>query len=294
MSTTTHIKPKVVAVKRVVRRSVPLGCSYPQCMNVECGSNKFRFCGNCLIVYCSRECQKKHWPQHKAACSGRDISPLKAGTFWNDFIAHMLRCKTLEQSCCNDKFAIATAHGHTYPFNMHLRVACYGGLLTLGHIRGEESCMVCGQPTTTGNYIISTRVCSRARAGDTLAACSDSAIVYVMGTCGQPQCTKIHMTKEEAANAPSEVVLCHLPPHLRPKEDEKGHVEDGLYEFTLFLRTNKSPANGGLVLGRDHSVPPCSLLGCNVMTATVNEWVKCELNGKGDRKPTVRVNGAYC
>jgi hypothetical protein len=39
-------------------------CAYPGCLN---GAESM--CDACkLVVYCSRACQKQHWPAHKVAC----------------------------------------------------------------------------------------------------------------------------------------------------------------------------------------------------------------------------------
>jgi hypothetical protein len=40
-----------------------------QCGQVESPTVRFRLCGGCMITqYCSQECQKMHWPQHKPIC----------------------------------------------------------------------------------------------------------------------------------------------------------------------------------------------------------------------------------
>ncbi|CAI5991387.1 unnamed protein product [Closterium sp. NIES-64] len=47
-------------------------CGTAGCARVEGGSVKLRRCGGCgKVAYCSRECQKAHWPSHKLACPGR-------------------------------------------------------------------------------------------------------------------------------------------------------------------------------------------------------------------------------
>jgi len=41
----------------------------PTCSNVYCNSPRWKMCGRCRALgYCSRECQEKHWPTHKAVC----------------------------------------------------------------------------------------------------------------------------------------------------------------------------------------------------------------------------------
>ncbi|KAF8880807.1 hypothetical protein CPB84DRAFT_1817306 [Gymnopilus junonius] len=40
-----------------------------QCGTVETPAVKFRLCGGCMTTqYCSQDCQKMHWPSHKAIC----------------------------------------------------------------------------------------------------------------------------------------------------------------------------------------------------------------------------------
>ncbi|CAI5956158.1 unnamed protein product [Closterium sp. NIES-65] len=47
-------------------------CGTAGCARVEGGSVKLRRCGGCgKVAYCSRECQKAHWPSHKLTCPGR-------------------------------------------------------------------------------------------------------------------------------------------------------------------------------------------------------------------------------
>ena len=42
-------------------------CENPACKNVDGG--KLRKCANCKVaLYCSTECQKKHWQEHKPVC----------------------------------------------------------------------------------------------------------------------------------------------------------------------------------------------------------------------------------
>ncbi|KAJ3483573.1 hypothetical protein NLI96_g6206 [Meripilus lineatus] len=40
-----------------------------QCNAVEQPGSRYRLCGGCMVTqYCSQDCQKKHWPSHKAIC----------------------------------------------------------------------------------------------------------------------------------------------------------------------------------------------------------------------------------
>ena len=44
-------------------------CSNPGCFNAEDGQVAFARCGACKTKsYCSRDCQKMHWPEHKREC----------------------------------------------------------------------------------------------------------------------------------------------------------------------------------------------------------------------------------
>ncbi|CAI5971572.1 unnamed protein product [Closterium sp. NIES-64] len=56
-------------------------CGAAGCGTVEGGGVKLRRCGGCgKVVYCSRECQKAHWPFHKLTCPGR-TSGKRSGTY---------------------------------------------------------------------------------------------------------------------------------------------------------------------------------------------------------------------
>ncbi|CAI5504601.1 unnamed protein product [Closterium sp. Naga37s-1] len=50
-------------------------CGAAGCGRVEGGGMKLRNCSGCgKVAYCSRECQKAHWPSHKLTCPGRTSS----------------------------------------------------------------------------------------------------------------------------------------------------------------------------------------------------------------------------
>ncbi|CAI7741967.1 unnamed protein product [Closterium sp. NIES-54] len=47
-------------------------CGAARCGTVEGGGVKLKNCSGCgKVAYCSRECQKAHWPSHKLTCPGR-------------------------------------------------------------------------------------------------------------------------------------------------------------------------------------------------------------------------------
>ncbi|CAI5496033.1 unnamed protein product [Closterium sp. Naga37s-1] len=47
-------------------------CGAAGCGKVEGSGVRLRSCGGCgKVAYCSRECQKAHWPSHKLTCPGR-------------------------------------------------------------------------------------------------------------------------------------------------------------------------------------------------------------------------------
>ena len=45
-----------------------------------CNQLTFQRCSNCQIYYCSKNCQRKHWPEHKKECK----SPIIALNKWNN------------------------------------------------------------------------------------------------------------------------------------------------------------------------------------------------------------------
>ncbi|CAI5528878.1 unnamed protein product [Closterium sp. Naga37s-1] len=58
-------------------------CGAVGCGMVESGGVKLRSCSGCgKVAYCSRECQKAHWPSHKLTCPGRSNGK-KSGTTIN-------------------------------------------------------------------------------------------------------------------------------------------------------------------------------------------------------------------
>jgi len=64
-SSSLHADPVSSLAHAVTKRGV---CTY--CRQIEGREGqKLRLCSGCgLVPYCSRECQKTHWPQHKQAC----------------------------------------------------------------------------------------------------------------------------------------------------------------------------------------------------------------------------------
>ncbi|CAI5496557.1 unnamed protein product [Closterium sp. Naga37s-1] len=71
-------------------------CGAAGCERVEGDGVKFKNCSGCgKVAYCSRECQKAHWPSHKLTCPGR-ISGKRSG---KDESKECGR-KTDEESCC--------------------------------------------------------------------------------------------------------------------------------------------------------------------------------------------------
>ncbi|CAI7856482.1 unnamed protein product [Closterium sp. NIES-53] len=71
-------------------------CGAAGCERVEGDGVKFKNCSGCgKVAYCSRECQKAHWPSHKLTCPGR-ISGKRSGNDENKECGR----KTDEESCC--------------------------------------------------------------------------------------------------------------------------------------------------------------------------------------------------
>lgn len=49
-----------------------LHCSNPDCFKGEDGHTSFPVCQGCKSsVYCSRKCQRSHWPSHKKECKSK-------------------------------------------------------------------------------------------------------------------------------------------------------------------------------------------------------------------------------
>ena len=40
-----------------------------KCYNADCTQKGIGECNGCKAVYCSRRCQKSHWPFHKHLCN---------------------------------------------------------------------------------------------------------------------------------------------------------------------------------------------------------------------------------
>ena len=50
-------------------------CDRPECTTIESGIKKFGKCKRCMkIAYCSKECQKLHWSNHKMLCNKSNIT----------------------------------------------------------------------------------------------------------------------------------------------------------------------------------------------------------------------------
>ena len=70
-------KPALVVYDRM---NMQLSREFIRCANPSCelnkldqstGKVKFKQCGRCLaVIYCSRECQVAHYPEHKRLCTG--------------------------------------------------------------------------------------------------------------------------------------------------------------------------------------------------------------------------------
>ncbi|KAK7007248.1 hypothetical protein R3P38DRAFT_3032173 [Favolaschia claudopus] len=56
-------------------------CAGPSCFNTDQTANQLRLCGKCKAAhYCSKECQRRHWPSHRLFCQkqGAQISMVLA------------------------------------------------------------------------------------------------------------------------------------------------------------------------------------------------------------------------
>ena len=63
--------------KEVKKQAEAEGCAYPGCKFVDDGwlEVKMLQCANCRkVAYCSKKCQKAHWPEHKIPCKGGPVS----------------------------------------------------------------------------------------------------------------------------------------------------------------------------------------------------------------------------
>ncbi len=46
----------------------PLQCVFPRCPEHAANGRKQLYCAGCYVPYCSQDCQKVHWREHKTAC----------------------------------------------------------------------------------------------------------------------------------------------------------------------------------------------------------------------------------
>ena len=51
-----------------IKQANPLMCVNPGCPRHPAYDRKQQFCTVCRAPYCSRNCQKAHWPEHKLRC----------------------------------------------------------------------------------------------------------------------------------------------------------------------------------------------------------------------------------
>jgi hypothetical protein len=66
----TGAKREAVVKKHTASPCAP--CANPLCSNMEVEPKEFLRCGQCkAVAYCSRECQKKNWKNHKQCCIKR-------------------------------------------------------------------------------------------------------------------------------------------------------------------------------------------------------------------------------
>ncbi|CAI5496114.1 unnamed protein product [Closterium sp. Naga37s-1] len=84
-ASSTHVTPTTAAATGTAGTAAPVAdaeasapnacrerrCEAAGCGRMEGGGVNLRSCGGCgKVAYCSRECQKAHWPSHKLTCSG--------------------------------------------------------------------------------------------------------------------------------------------------------------------------------------------------------------------------------
>ena len=59
----------VQTIERATKKFNIKKCGYHYCSKSQYSYNKWKKCSRCKnIRYCSKTCQKKHWPEHKVIC----------------------------------------------------------------------------------------------------------------------------------------------------------------------------------------------------------------------------------